>query len=556
MRYSNPLRVLLVGAAVCLFLTGCRSPKSQIEPVTAQELESHIRFLSDDLLEGRGIGTRGHDIAVLYQEDFFRTFGLEPFFGDSYRQVFGLRGSRPDPAASMEFSSAKVQIDPQISEDFVVNSEREDLPEEVAAELVYAGYLIQAPERDWDDVKATDLKGKVVLVEINEPGNYPGGIFDGEEMNYYGRWTYKFEKAAELGAAGVLIIHNDKGAAYGWDVVRNSWSGESFFHPGKMPSLFFQGWIREGLAEKIFQSIQADRRELLARAERPDFSPVPLGLTVKIRQKPAFRAVTAANVAGLLRSRAEGPDDRCIIITAHFDHLGRDESLTGDQIYNGAADNCSATAAMLALAGYYAQNPRALDVNLIFAGVTAEEQGLLGSDYFAGRLEIPNSSILANINFETTNVWGETEDVFAIGARHSDLDDVCRQAASRLGLEYTPDRLGHLGYFFRSDQLSFAKAGIPSVWLHEGVVSRGPDRRLVKRKFDEYLRLKYHQVTDEMDPDWDLRGSLQLIRWAQEIISILVARAEPPQFKPTSSFSRPPAPAAAAVPQSGIQEGQ
>lgn len=510
-----------------------------MEPVAPQELEAHIRFLSDDLLEGRGIGTRGHDIAVLYQEEYFRTFGLEPLFDGGFRQEFELRGVRPDPAASLEISSDKVLISPRISDDFVIHSERDDLPDEIAGELVYAGYLIQAPERNWDDVKGADLKGKVILAEINEPGNYPGGIFDGEEMSYYGRWTYKFEKAAELGAAGILIIHNDKGAAYGWDVVRNSRSGESFFPSEKKPSLFFQGWIHENLAKKIFQSVHMDRRDILAKAERPDFSPLPLGLGIKTRQKPAFRTVTAANVAALLRGRRDDPEERYIIISAHFDHLGKNEALEGDRVYNGAVDNGSAVAAMLALAGYYAQKPRDLGLNLIFAGVTAEEQGLLGSDYFVRHLGIPNSSISANINFETTNVWGETADVFGIGAGHSDMDDICREAAGRLGLEYTSDRLAHLGYFFRSDQLSFAKAGIPCVWLHEGIVSKGPDPGFVKRRFDEYLQFKYHQVTDEMEPGWDLRGTVQIIRWAQEIIAILASRKEIPQFKPSSPFGRP-----------------
>lgn len=539
MKNSQPLFIILLAASLCVSLARCRGPESRIEPIAPQELEAHIRFLSDDLLEGRGVGTRGHEIAVLYQEEYFRTFGLEPLFDGGFRQVFGLRGIRPDPAASMEISSGKVLISPRIFEDFVIQSERDDLPDEIAAELVYGGYLIQAPERNWDDVKRSDLKGKVILAEINEPGNYPGGIFDGEEMNYYGRWTYKFEKAAELGAAGILIVHNDRGAAYGWDVVRNSWSGESFSHSEKRPSLFFQGWIHESLAKKIFQSVHMDRREILARAERPDFSPVPLGLEIKVRQKPAFRNVAAANVAALLRSRSDEPGERSIIISAHFDHLGRNEALKGDQIYNGAVDNCSAMAAMLALAGYYAQKPRDLNVNLIFAGVTAEEHGLLGSDYLVRHLGIPNSSILANINFETTNVWGETADVFGIGAGYSDMDDICREAAGRLGLEYTPDRLARLGYFFRSDQLSFAKAGIPCVWLHEGIVSRGPDPGFVKRRFDEYLQFKYHQVTDEMEPGWDLRGTVQIIRWAQEIIAVLASRKEIPQFKPASPFGRP-----------------
>jgi Zn-dependent M28 family amino/carboxypeptidase len=227
-----------------------------------------------------------------------------------------------------------------------------------------------------------------------------------------------------------------------------------------------------------------------------------------------------------------------IILSAHYDHLGRDESLEGDQIYNGAVDNCSASAAMLALAGWSARNPRRLRDDLCFVGVTGEEKLFLGSDHFNRHLPFPKGAVVANINFEMTNVWGETEDVFAIGGKHSELDEVCRQAAERLGLRYIPERNGHLGFFFRSDQLSFARAGIPGVWLHQGIVSRGPDKGLVQRMFEDYQRTKYHQVGDEIQPDWDLRGTLQIIDWAREIIAVLGEREALPEFLPTSSFRR------------------
>jgi len=214
-----------------------------MEPITVKELESHIRYLSNDLLEGRAVGTKGIEMAARYQEDYFKTMGLEPAFGPSFRQIFPLKGSKPDPQASLEFVASGVAITPVPWDEFVIRTERDDAPAEAAGDLVYCGFLVQAPERNWDDIKGMDLTGKVLLVEINEPGNYPGGVFDGEDMTYYGRWTYKFEKAAELGAAGVLIIHNTKGAAYGWDVLRNPWPSENFFLPEKNRPLFFQGWV-------------------------------------------------------------------------------------------------------------------------------------------------------------------------------------------------------------------------------------------------------------------------------------------------------------------------
>ena len=529
------LAALLAAAS---FSASCVDRGTAPEGVTAWEIASHIRFLSDDLLEGRAVGSRGIAMAEAYQEDHFRTFGLEPVFGSSYRQPFELRGSTPDRNAALEIVSDKVRIVPALLDDFVVGSERTDIAGEVAGELVYCGYLIQAPERGWDDVKGVDLAGKVVLCEINEPGNVPGGIFEGEAMTYYGRWIAKFEKAAELGAAGILIIHNDKGAAYGWDVVRAGWSGESFFLPEKAPLVAFQGWVTGATAETVLDAAKLSLAELRTRAESPDFVPVPLGLKARVRQSPTFRTVSAQNVAGMVRAKHRDARGRTVVISAHHDHLGRDASLAGDQIYNGAVDNCSATAAMLALAAYYAQRPEALKVDLVFVGFTAEEEGLLGSAYFTRHLPFPAGSVVADINLEMTNVWGETEDVFAIGASESDLDGVCREAAEALGLRYIPERNKELGFFLRSDQLSFARAGIPGVWLHQGIVSKTGDKDRALNKFEEYRAFRYHKVTDEMSDDWDLAGTLQIVRWAQEIVRRLGERPEPPRFRPESPFAK------------------
>jgi len=534
-------------AAINIFLTfillitaiSCKKSTDEFS-VTANEIEAHIRFLSDDLLEGRAVGSRGIEIAALYQENYFRSLGLEPLFGGSYLQEVTLKGCTPDRNASFEIFSESDPVNQkyQINEDFVVTSFREDNPEGVEGEIVYCGYLIQAPERDWDDIKGTDLKGKVLLVEINEPGNYPEGLFDGEDMTYYGRWVYKYEKASELGALGVLIIHNTKGAAYGWEVVKSSNNKESFFLPEKQTSLFFQGWMHGQTADVIIGEAGFDHPQLREQAETTDFKPVPLGINARVRQKVTFRTVRSNNVAALLKGTHKNKKDKYIILSAHYDHLGKDESLEGDKIYNGAVDNCSASACLLSLARYYSTRPQDLKVDLVFAAVTAEEEGLLGSDYFARHLPFSNGEVLANLNFEMANVWGETKEVYTIGGKHSDLDEVCAAAADAIGVEYIPERNGELGYFFRSDQLSFARAGIPAVWLHEGITSRGEDPDFIMTKTREYRQSKYHNVADEIEADWDLGGTVQITWWAHEIIKILQDMDVLPQFKPTSSFKR------------------
>lgn len=526
---------LLIGMFAGLW--GCRPPAETGE-ITPAEIEAHIRFLADDLLEGRAVGSRGHELAVLYQENHFRGLGLEPAFGGGYRQSFFLKAALPDEKASVEVFSERGSFSLSNQEHFVINSAREDVPDGVEGEFVYAGFLIQAPERDWDDLKEKDVKGKVLLVEINEPGNEAGGIFDGEDMTYYGRWTYKFEKASELGATGILIIHNTGGAAYGWEVVRSSATGESCFLPDVENRLFFQGWISGETADRIFSAAGFDRAEWARRAEERDFEPAALGVNVRVRQRPRFRTVETENVAALLRGRHKKHTGRTVILSAHFDHFGIDPALEGDQIYNGAVDNCAASAAMLSLARFYADHVDDLKVDLLFAAVTAEEQGLLGSNYLARHLPVPKENVLANLNFEMTGVWGETQDVYGIGAKQSDLDEICSEAARKCGYRYIPERDGNLGYFFRSDQLSFARVGIPSVWLHEGITSRGGDPNYIQRKHEEFRASRYHKVADEMDEDWDLSGTRQITRWAQAIISLLSERSDLPQFKSSSSFRR------------------
>ena len=503
-------------------------------PMSVQELEAHIRFLADPLTEGRGLGSKGLELAALYLESQFREAGLEPAFAGSYRQNFELRGSTPDAGARLEMPGAGPM---RYGEDFVVFSSHQGLPESLSGELVYGGYLIQAPERDWDDIEGVDLQDKILLVEVNEPGNVEGGIFEGLQMTYYGRWTYKYEQAARLGAKGVLLVHQDTRATYGWGVVRNSWSLEGFTIAEESLGSPFEGWVTKKVAEKVVAAAGLDYQSLLAKAESKEFRPVPLGVEVQVSFQPTFRTVQTANVGALLPASGSSPEQApTVVVTAHYDHIG--QSKNGD-VYNGVVDNTSATAVLLALARHFSERER-LPLNLLFVAVSAEEQGLWGSRFLVANPPLPVDKIWANINLEMTNIWGPTEDVYAIGADQSDLDEVARLAAEKLGLRYIEELDKENGFFFRSDQFSFARIGVPGLWPHEGPSSMKPEVD-VQALRENYRARHYHQTSDSLEvqsQDWNLEGSLQIAEWAAAMIEVLAARKKAPKFLEGSAFGR------------------
>jgi Zn-dependent M28 family amino/carboxypeptidase len=556
-------------------------------------LEADIRYLADDSLEGRGLGSAGLEAAARYHEKIFGELGLEPFGGPTLRQPFSLVGSLPSPDTSVvvgrkteggvdrqghEPGSDPGQGQPTAlelawQEDMVVVTHQRNVPGVVEAEAVYAGHFIEAPERDWDDVKGTDLAGKVLIVEINEPDNRAGGKFDGTAMTWYGRWGYKFEHAARLGALGVLIVHDDVGAGYGWKVVRNGWSQEELYFAGTpTEKLAFMGWVTGAAGDRILALAGKERAALRAEAETRDFHPVPLGVTVQVRQAPSFRQVEVANVVGLLKSPRKEAEGRYVVISAHFDHMGTvpppvtasegapgnpvstsgtagaetsgdgevgtSDTAGADRIYNGAVDNCSASGAMLATARVLAGRRDELLVNAVFLAATAEEDGLLGSGWFVNHLPVPANQVLANVNFEMTNVWGRTLDAYCISARHSDMEEICRQAAAMTGMELIEERDGEKGYPFRSDQHSFVKAGIPGVWLHEGGRSVPDGRHDVAARRVEYEKNHYHQVSDNVRDDWDLDGTVQAVEWAASIVDVLGRWEGQPGFSKESPFQR------------------
>ena len=537
---------LLASAALLMLAAPSLAEPLVVTPDLAR-LAMDVRFLSDDALEGRAVGSPGIEVAAAYHEAAFRALGLEPWLPEGYRQRFTLRAAQPDAAGTLEIAAGDRRVALDRPRRMVVVT-RDPAAREVTGDLVYAGYFIDAPEQGWDDLKGLDVRGRVLLVEAGEPDARPGGLFDGPDLTWHGRWVHKFDRAARLGAAGILIVHDEAGAGYGWDVVKTGWSREDLFTADDPTAhLGFMGWMTGDAAREVLAATGHDREALRTAAGERAFRPVALGGTATVRQAPAFREVQASNVVGVLRATSARARDRTIVVSAHFDHIGALPAPSDDQgpaptdrVFNGAVDNGSASAALLELARVLAPLRDRLNANVVFLAATAEEAGLLGSTWFVRHLPVPTEQVLANVNFEMTNVWGRTKDVYAIGARHSDLEEVGRRAAASLGLTLIPERDGEKGFAFRSDQLSFHRAGIPGAWLHEGLVPAPGNRLDVAAKRGDYEKNHYHHVSDEVRSDWDLSGTAQMVEWAAAIVDELGRRREPVRFSPESPFVRRP----------------
>lgn len=506
-------------------------------PISEEEIAAHIRFLSHDLLEGRGIATRGEALAVTYLETMFRLFGLEPAFGDRYQQEIVLRRVTSDPTASMDLvgpDDASMTI--ACGDDFVavMSLPTQPLPSDV--ELVYVGYGIVSERWQWDDYKDADLRGKVLVAHVNEPGADRPELFEGRSLTYFGRWTYKYQEAARHGALGALLIHTPEEAGYDWTVVRNSGTGDSFYDPDAPDLLPLQAWITSAVAAKLFAQAGHDLEELRSAAAQRSFRPIPLGIKLRLNAEYAYQNVVTHNVAGVARGR--GGDGHAVVITAHHDHLGRGREMDGDDIYNGALDNGSALATLLALARVVGAEAESFTSDVIFFAPAAEEEGLVGSDYFVRKAPLAPERILANLNFELTNVWGRTRDLIAIGGRHSDLGDVIDRVATRHGMIVSPESAPEQGYFFRSDQISFARAGIPAVWIDCGEKLVDQPEGAGTRLRQQYRATAYHRPNDEFDPSWELAGTVQLAEIVFEILRELDRLEKPLGWKPDSSFQR------------------
>jgi Zn-dependent M28 family amino/carboxypeptidase len=522
----KPFSYLLFVFIIPLILTGCNPDKKQsltqrADRISRTEMQAVAEFLGDDLLEGRAPGTRGGDLAEIYIKSLYKYLDLAPGVDGAYMQPFGLKGFSTQ---DLSISSGENRL--KYISDVVGAFPVEEKDVEFEGDAVFVGFGIEAENWDWDDYKDTDVKDKIVITRVNDPGSIDPEIFEGNTLTYYGRWTYHIEEAARRGAAGILLIHTDASAGYDWNVVVNSWTGEELYIQSELDNnLKFSGWIREESLKKLLGEEGPSLEELYQQSESRDFRPVDLGIKLKIEGKNSFRNSTCRNVV----AEIPGKSEKRIVLSAHIDHLGLAPGREGDNIYNGAIDNGTAVAAMMVTARILKEFDTELHYTITILACQAEESGLLGSKYYVENTDREN--IVANINFESTPVWAEARSIMGIGARFSGFEDLIRNLAEENGLVYSYFSRSNQGLFYRSDQFSFARYGIPAVWI-----SAGEDEVTGETHYTEFWSTDYHTVNDEFDESWELGGMRQTIKYALLLIDRLNRTQSPPLWKNDLSF--------------------
>ncbi len=510
-----------------------------LEAINDHNLKAHTCFLSDDLLGGRAPGSTGSVLAQRYITSQMQLSGLKPGIGDSsYYQSFDVVAIDIKPEVQLKISGKKGDLELKYYDEFIafpgVQKEKTQLEN---VELVFAGYGIQAPEYKWDDFKNVDVRGKVLLIMNNDPDTGDPDFFGGKVRLYYGRWDYKYEQAARMGAIGVIIIHTNESAGYPWKVVQTSWSGTQFElpHTGES-SLVYKSWVTGDIARRIVELGGKNLDKLRSAAQKRRFKPVSLGVAVSAGLDAEYRIVKAANVVGMLPGSDPELRKQAVVFTAHYDHLGVGKAVDGDSIYNGALDNASGVASILILAQAFRQldNPPARSV--VFLAVDGEESGLLGSQYYAQNPTFPPGKIAANINIDGANIWGKTRDISIIGSGKSTIDELVKEAAKTQGRIVLPDLMPEQGSFYRSDQFNFAKIGVPALYLDGGQDFIGRPEGWGKKTVEHWIDTHYHQPSDEYDPSWDLSGQIQDLILIFQVARRLVNDYQMPAWLPGDEF--------------------
>ncbi len=541
---------IFISAAPAVVAAGDR-PAADLKPaferMSASGLLAHIKTLSSDEFEGRGPGTIGETRSVEYISKQFRELGLKPGNPDgTYFQKVPLVGFSSRVEGSISVGGKRIDL--KFPQDWVAVSRRFTPEVRVeASDIVFVGYGVVAPEYDWDDYKGLDVRGKTIVMLVNDPAvpdpadpsKLDPAVFKGKAMTYYGRWTYKYEIASEKGAAAAIIIHETGPAGYPFEVVSGSWGRENFDiarTDGNRDRVSIESWITEPAARLFLAAAGQDFDALKKAAAKRDFRPVPLAAKGEFRARNTIRTIDSLNVAGLVEGGDPAVKNEYVVYTAHWDHLGKDESRKGDQIFNGAVDNASGVASILEIAKGFKALAKPPRRSIVFIAVTAEEKGLLGAKYYAEHPLYPLEKTLANINIDGINVWGKTTDIVDVGLGMSDLDDLLADVASRRERSVMPDAEPEKGFFYRSDHFEFAKLGVPALDTDSGTKYPGKPADFGIKKRDEYTRNDYHKPTDEIKPGWDLSGAVDDLELLLEV-GVRVADGDAyPAWKKSSEF--------------------
>ncbi|MDP9114034.1 MAG: M28 family peptidase [Acidobacteriota bacterium] len=482
---------------------------AQLNDISGERIRAHVQFLASDLLEGRGVGARGGDLAIEYIATQFALAGLKPA-GDrgTYFQNFTLIESTPQPGAQISISGAAASLNLKWQDDFVGVTFQQKPDVEFDADAVFVGHGIVAPEYQWDDYKGVDVRGKVAVLFTGEPPSKDPKFFMGEALTYYGRWVYKYEEATRHGAAAVIIIHTTPTASYGWNVVRSSWSKGDFamkLDP-EAQALGFAGWVTKENGDKIAAPLGKTADEWLKMADTPGFRAQPLPLRFHIRAPAAIRQIQTRNVIGKVEGSDPQLKNETVLFSAHWDHFGIGEAIQGDAIYNGAQDNATGCGILLELARAWAALPQKPKRSAIFISVAAEEAGLLGSEYYGKHPVIPAGKTALAINYDSFPAYGRTRDVGARGSERTTAYPLVEGTARRFHLTLSPDPKPLAGTYYRSDHFSFARVGIPAFSVDSGEDIIGKPPGTGKKLADEFTETRYHQPSDEYHDDWDFSG--------------------------------------------------
>ena len=485
--------------------------------IDPERIRAHVKFLASDLLEGRGTGQRGGEIAAEYIATEFSLYGLKPA-GDngSYLQKVPMVGIKTvDEGTTFSLvpkNGAPLNLTNRT--DYVAMDETGQTDTTIDAPLVWIGYGIDAPEYKWSDYAGVDVKGKVLLMLVNEPPSDDLSFFKGKAMTYYGRWTYKYEEAARKGAAGVILIHKTEMASYGWDVVRNSWGGErSYLRNDPAPKLKMASWIQLDVARKLAQECGMNLDEMMAAAQKPGFKAELLPASLKAHIVSNVRPFDSTNVVAMLPGSSSSLKEQAVMYSAHYDHLGIVPGMPGDNIYNGAQDNATGVGILLEIARAYSLAKQAPPRSVYFASVTAEEQGLRGSEYFGKHPPVPAKEISLDLNYDNVAPWGVPEEVLVNGAERTTFYPEAQKMAKDFGLTIVPDPVPNAGHYYRSDHFSLARVGVPAFSIGEGELYKGHDRAWGAQKAKDFVANDYHHPSDEYHPSMDFAGDAVMARF-------------------------------------------